>query len=86
MLQFVAMTYRLSGDFAHNIPLRVHGTVEQLDDSPKSALVKSIVATLLNDILYRIIRVVARIQCSVPPKTAATNLVMRIPVPKTTVR
>ena len=36
--------------------------------------------------LDRIIRVVARIQCSVPLKTAATNIVMKIPVPKTTVR
>ncbi|XP_065919931.1 uncharacterized protein [Dysidea avara] len=65
--EFLAMTYRLSGDFAHSIPLRVYGTVEQVVDSPK------------------MVRVVAHIQCSVPPKTAATNIVMRIPVPKTTI-
>jgi len=77
------MTYRLSGDFAHNIPLRVYGTVEQVVDSPKYG---QYVKMLLHTCVYRMVRVVAHIQCSVPPKTAATNIVMRIPVPKTTIR
>lgn len=64
--EFIAMDYRLSGDFSRPLPFRLRPSIDEADNG-KFLLLK------------------VELSCEVPYSNAASNIIIRIPVPRATI-